>query len=35
MPAKNVDETKLADALGKMVRDDPTLAPDRSGDEPA
>jgi len=24
-PAKNVDETKLADALGKMVRDDPTL----------
>ena len=26
IPAKNVDETKLADALGKMVRDDPTLA---------
>jgi elongation factor G len=25
VPAKNVDETKLADALGKMVRDDPTL----------
>jgi elongation factor G len=25
LPAKNVDETKLADALGKMVRDDPTL----------
>ena len=25
IPAKNVDETKLADALGKMVRDDPTL----------
>jgi elongation factor G len=24
-PGKNVDETKLADALGKMVRDDPTL----------
>ena len=24
-PAKNVDEAKLADALGKMVRDDPTL----------
>lgn len=24
-PSKNVDETKLADALGKMVRDDPTL----------
>ncbi|MCI0460625.1 MAG: elongation factor G [Gemmataceae bacterium] len=24
-PAKNVDETKLAEALGKMVRDDPTL----------
>jgi elongation factor G len=24
-PAKNIDETKLADALGKMVRDDPTL----------
>ncbi|HJT78863.1 MAG TPA: elongation factor G [Gemmataceae bacterium] len=24
-PAKNVDESKLADALGKMVRDDPTL----------
>jgi elongation factor G len=24
-PAKNTDETKLADALGKMVRDDPTL----------
>jgi elongation factor G len=24
-PAKNVDETKLADALAKMVRDDPTL----------
>ncbi|MBY0522406.1 MAG: elongation factor G [Gemmataceae bacterium] len=24
-PDKNVDETKLADALGKMVRDDPTL----------
>ncbi|HZU36027.1 MAG TPA: elongation factor G [Gemmataceae bacterium] len=24
-PAKNVDETKLADALGRMVRDDPTL----------
>jgi elongation factor G len=25
LPAKNTDETKLADALGKMVRDDPTL----------
>jgi elongation factor G len=25
IPAKNVDDTKLADALGKMVRDDPTL----------
>jgi elongation factor G len=25
LPAKNVDETKLADALSKMVRDDPTL----------
>jgi elongation factor G len=25
VPAKNVDETKLADALGRMVRDDPTL----------
>jgi elongation factor G len=25
IPAKNTDETKLADALGKMVRDDPTL----------
>jgi elongation factor G len=25
LPDKNVDETKLADALGKMVRDDPTL----------
>src|SRR5207302_8974598 len=25
IPAKNVDETKLADALNKMVRDDPTL----------
>lgn len=25
VPAKNVDETKLADALAKMVRDDPTL----------
>jgi elongation factor G len=24
-PAKNVEETKLAEALGKMVRDDPTL----------
>jgi elongation factor G len=24
-PAKNVDEAKLADALGRMVRDDPTL----------
>jgi elongation factor G len=24
-PAKNVDETRLADALGRMVRDDPTL----------
>ncbi len=24
-PAKNTDETKLADALAKMVRDDPTL----------
>ena len=36
IPAKNVDETKLADALGKMVRDDPTLqAPHRPGDEPA
>ncbi len=35
-PAKNVDETKLADALGKMVRDDPTLqVPHRPGDEPA
>jgi elongation factor G len=25
IPGKNVDEGKLADALGKMVRDDPTL----------
>jgi elongation factor G len=25
VPAKNVEETKLAEALGKMVRDDPTL----------
>lgn len=25
IPAKNTDETRLADALGKMVRDDPTL----------
>ncbi|HXG10227.1 MAG TPA: elongation factor G [Gemmataceae bacterium] len=25
IPGKNVDESKLADALGKMVRDDPTL----------
>jgi elongation factor G len=25
IPAKNVDETKLAEALGRMVRDDPTL----------
>jgi len=25
IPAKNTDETKLAEALGKMVRDDPTL----------
>ncbi|MSU77143.1 MAG: elongation factor G [Gemmataceae bacterium] len=25
IPAKNVDETRLAEALGKMVRDDPTL----------
>jgi elongation factor G len=25
IPARNVDDTKLADALGKMVRDDPTL----------
>jgi elongation factor G len=25
IPDKNTDETKLADALGKMVRDDPTL----------
>ncbi|MCS7047484.1 MAG: GTP-binding protein, partial [Gemmataceae bacterium] len=25
IPAKNVDETKLAEALSKMVRDDPTL----------
>jgi elongation factor G len=25
IPAKNVEETKLAEALGKMVRDDPTL----------
>jgi elongation factor G len=25
IPDKNVDETKLAEALGKMVRDDPTL----------
>jgi elongation factor G len=24
-PGKNVDDTKLAEALGKMVRDDPTL----------
>jgi elongation factor G len=24
-PARNVEETKLADALGRMVRDDPTL----------
>ena len=36
IPAKNVDETKLADALGKMVRDDPTLQDqDRPGDQPA
>ena len=35
-PAKNVDETKLADALGKMVRDDPTFEDTRrSGDQPA
>ncbi len=25
LPAKNVDETRLAEALSKMVRDDPTL----------
>ena len=25
IPDKNTDETKLADALGKLVRDDPTL----------
>ena len=25
IPAKNVDEAKLSEALGKMVRDDPTL----------
>jgi elongation factor G len=25
LPAKNVDETKLSEALAKMVRDDPTL----------
>jgi elongation factor G len=25
VPARNVDDAKLADALGKMVRDDPTL----------
>jgi elongation factor G len=25
VPAKNVDEAKLAEALGKMIRDDPTL----------
>ncbi len=25
LPAKNVDETKMAEALAKMVRDDPTL----------
>jgi elongation factor G len=25
LPARNVDDTKLADALSKMVRDDPTL----------
>src|SRR5262249_26733141 len=25
LPAKNVDEARLAEALGKMVRDDPTL----------
>jgi elongation factor G len=25
IPARNTDEAKLADALGKMVRDDPTL----------
>jgi elongation factor G len=25
LPGKDVDETKLAEALGKMVRDDPTL----------
>src|SRR5262249_46709377 len=25
IPERNVDETKLADALGKLVRDDPTL----------
>ncbi len=25
IPARNVDDAKLADALGKMVRDDPTL----------
>src|SRR4029077_1529582 len=25
IPDRNTDETKLADALGKLVRDDPTL----------
>jgi elongation factor G len=25
LPSKNVDETKMAEALGRMVRDDPTL----------
>ena len=36
IPDKNVDETKLAEALGKLVRDDPTLQPqDRSGNQPA
>ena len=36
IPDKTTDETKLADALGKLVRDDPTLKlADRPGDEAA
>ena len=27
LPDRNTDEARLADALGKLVRDDPTLAP--------
>ena len=36
IPDKNVDETKLADALGKLVGDDPTLQDqDRPRNQPA